>query len=161
MSDQQKLIVIPLAWISLFFAIVVPIALHIGKQQRKQQSQEYQKSLALYNRGDYAGAEQAIRTRIHMGGGGSFAPLFYQLGRCLLQEGRINDALQEFQKAADEGKGHHSGEGKWNEWIPPDPVIEHKAQAALAWMQQNPNWQPPPPGQTPSSPGPPQDFPAK
>ena len=160
MNGKMNPNVTALIWIAIFCVIVVPIGLHIGKEQEKQQDQQYQKSLTLYNQGDYADAEQAIRTRMTMGGDHSFAPFHYQLGRCLLQEEKTTDALQEFQMAAKEGMGYYGfGLGHDNEWRPPDPVIEHKAQAAIAWIQQNPNWQPPAPGQTPASPGPPLDFP--
>lgn len=147
-----------LALLAVIFAIIVPIALYVGREQDKQLNQQYHKSLTLYSQGNYAAAEQAIRTRMDMVAGDSFAPFYYQLGRCLLQEGQTSDALLAFQKAADEGNGYWGGRHSLK-WIPADPVIEHKAQAALAWIHQNPNWQPPAPGQTPASPGPPLDFP--
>lgn len=148
-----------IAAIVVIVLATVAIIKHFADDQNRLMEKDYNTSFILYNHGDYPGAELAMRKCIAFEPGYGDARGEYQLGRCLLQEGKMGEATQEFQTAAKDAKGYYGG-GRGNTWIPPIPSIEHKAQAALAWIHQNPNWQPPAPGQTPTSSGPPLDFPA-
>jgi len=131
--------------------VILIIFFHVLALSRAYYKEYYYPGVALYNKGDYSGAEAVFRHMIAnrpVAAGDFPGRAKYELGKCLLQEGRLDEARQEFEEARSECANGHV-----------EYPCYSRSEAALGWIGAHSDWRPSPPNEPAASSGPPQEFP--
>lgn len=149
MSTAKKLLVC-----LMLLAAAAAVLLHLGVRRIGLQGSAvdayYRPGIALYQEGQYSRAEKVFHSML--GDSDEAADdgrTHYWLGLCLLQEGKLGLANESFHLSIKEAQAKPAD--------PPGGPYLGKARAALAWLQQHPNWNPSP-AWHPFDVAPPKDF---